>query len=127
MSASGWCSSPRGRCCSSRRWPSPASPLAYTVGRIAGWFVEFLLVYLVLSYPTGRLRDRTDRLLVDAMTLALIVGFLPRIFLAEQFSVPSPFTSCISDCPSNALFLLDHEPAIVDGILRPLGPVLVRW
>ncbi len=102
-----------------------SSSVPYTIGRAAGWFVEVLLIYLVLAYPMGRLPARTDRLLVAAAGLAVVVGFLPRLVLAEQFPVPNPFTSCTSDCPANALFLLDREPAVVDGALRLLGPALV--
>ena len=40
--------------------------LLYSVGRIAGWFVELQLVYLTLSFPTGRLSGRIDRALVGS-------------------------------------------------------------
>jgi signal transduction histidine kinase len=46
--------------------------LLYTVGRAAGWGMEVLLVYLFLAFPTGRLRDRRDRLLVAAMGVAVL-------------------------------------------------------
>jgi len=100
-------------------------PVAYTAGRTAGWLVELLIVYVVLCFPSGRLRDRVDRRLAGAMAAAVAVLFLPQLFLAETFSVPSPFTSCVSDCPDNALFALDAEPAFVPGVMRPLGAVLV--
>src|SRR4051794_32228439 len=32
----------------------------YTVGRVAGWLFEVLLVYVILSFPTGRLLGRVD-------------------------------------------------------------------
>jgi signal transduction histidine kinase len=99
--------------------------LLYTVGRTAGWLVEVLLVYLILCFPTGKLRERTDRLLVGAMAAVVAAFFLPRLVLAKDFEVPSPFTSCTSDCPANGLFALDSEPALVDAILRPAGVVLV--
>ena len=99
--------------------------LLYTVGRTAGWLVEVLLVYLILCFPTGKLRERTDRLLVGAMAAVVAAFFLPRLVLAKDFEVPSPFTSCTRDCPANGLFALDSEPALVDAILRPVGVVLV--
>jgi signal transduction histidine kinase len=97
----------------------------YTAGRTAGWLVEVLLVYLILSFPTGRLSGRTDRMLVGAMAAAVATMYLPRLLLAADFEVPSPYTSCVRDCPPNALFALDHEPAFVDGIMRPLGVAAV--
>ena len=97
----------------------------YTVGRLAGWLVEVLLVYLFLSFPTGRLADRADRFVALAMTAVLLVMFMPRLFLAERFEVPSPYTSCLSECPANAFFAVDSEPALVDAFLRPFGVALV--
>jgi signal transduction histidine kinase len=97
----------------------------YTVGRVAGWLVAVLVVYVVLSFPDGRLRERADRELVAAMGIALVVFFLPRLLLARDFDVPSPFTSCVHDCPANSLFALDREPGFVDAVMRPLGAATV--
>lgn len=99
--------------------------MAYTVGRIAGWTVEFLMVYLVLSFPSGRLTEHVDRLLAGAMGAVVVVFFGLQLFIAEDFRVPSPYTSCIDDCPPNALFVLTSEPAFVESIMRPLAAVLV--
>ena len=41
--------------------------VAYTAGRLAGWLMEGLLVYLILSFPTGWLTDRRDRTIARAM------------------------------------------------------------
>ena len=99
--------------------------LVYTLGRIAGWLIEVLLVYLVLAFPDGRLPARVDRRLVGAMGLVVLVLFVPRLALAEDFTVPSPVTSCVDHCPGNAFLLVDSEPAFVEGIMRPLGAILV--
>lgn len=99
--------------------------LLYTFGRIAGWLVEVLVVYAILSFPTGRLPGHKDRVLVGAMGLVVLTLFLPRLALMDDFEVPSPYTSCTHDCPSNALFLLADEPAFADGVLRPAGALLV--
>ena len=41
-----------------------SSPEIHAIGRISGWFVEPLLIYLILAFPSGRLTDRLDRRLV---------------------------------------------------------------
>jgi signal transduction histidine kinase len=97
----------------------------YTIGRAAGWVTEVLLVYLTLAFPTGRLPSRTDRLLVAAMAAVVLVTYMPRLFVAREFEVPSPFTSCVRDCPANAFFVLGQEPAFVDDVMRPAGVILV--
>jgi signal transduction histidine kinase len=99
--------------------------LAYTVGRGAGWGVEILLVYLILSYPTGRLPGSVDRALVGAAGLIVLVLFVPRLLIAQHFELPSPYTSCTQDCPANAFFLLDHQPGFVNGVVRPAGALLM--
>jgi signal transduction histidine kinase len=99
--------------------------LVYTIGRVAGWGMEVLLVVLFLAFPAGRVRHRSDRLLVAAMGVVVLTLFAPRLLLAERFELPSPYTSCIRDCPANALLLLDGEPAAVDAALQPLGVVAV--
>ena len=99
--------------------------LAYTVGRTAGWVVEVLVVYLVLSFPSGRLAERIDRQLAGAMAAVVAVFYGLQLVVADDFSVPSTYTSCIDDCPANALFMLEHQPAFVDAVMRPLGAVLV--
>jgi signal transduction histidine kinase len=99
--------------------------LVYTVGRVAGWFFEVLLVYVILSFPTGHVLGRVDRALVWAMAVVVAVLYLPRVVLAEHFELPSPFTSCMESCPANALFLFDREPAFVDTVLRPVGSGLL--
>ena len=101
------------------------APAAYTVGRAAGWLVELLVVYLVLCFPSGRLEARVDRLLFGAMAIVVGVFYALQLVVAENFSVPTPYTSCVSDCPTNALFALEREPAFVDAVMRPLGAVLV--
>jgi signal transduction histidine kinase len=99
--------------------------LAYTIGRTAGWLVELLVVYLALCFPAGRLPDRIDRQLSRAMAAVVAVFYVPQLVVAETFSVPSPYTSCLRDCPPNALFELGSQPAFVQSIMRPLGAVLV--
>ena len=73
--------------------------LAYTVGRAAGWVVELLVVYLVLSFPSGRLADRVDRVLAGAMAAVVAVFYGLQLVVADHFSVPSPYTSCVRRLP----------------------------
>src|SRR4051794_21533246 len=100
-------------------------PTLYAIGRVAGWAVEVLIVYLILSFPSGRLPARADRVLVWTMALTAVTTFVPRVFLATGFEVPSPYTTCVDNCPVNPFIVVDHQPAVVDAVLRPLGVVLV--
>jgi len=92
----------------------------YSIGRVAGWLVELELVYLALSFPTGRLPERIDRILVWAVAAAIAALYLPTALFADSYPVPAPYTSCEDACPGNAFFVLDSQPGFVDSVLRPL-------
>jgi signal transduction histidine kinase len=97
----------------------------YTAGRAAGWTIEVLFVYAALAFPHGRLEERADRLLVAAMALVVATLYLPQLFVAEGFQVPSPYTSCVEGCPANALFALGSEPESLVALLRSAGALAV--
>ena len=84
-------------------WPTPSA------GPPVGWSSS-CVVYLVLCFPSGRLADRVDRLLAGAMAAVVAVFYGLQLVVADDFSVPSPYTSCVRDCPANALFMLEREP-----------------
>jgi signal transduction histidine kinase len=97
----------------------------YSLGRLSGWVVEVLLVYLVLAFPSGRLPSRVDRVLVAAGAVMLVTLWLPAALVTDSYPLPSYTTSCAGDCPANAFFLLDDEPAFVDSVVQPLREVLL--
>jgi signal transduction histidine kinase len=97
--------------------------LLYSVGRIAGWVFEVVLVYALLSYPTGRLETRAARLVVVAWTLLLVVLYLPTIPLVDQYPLPTPFTSCTAACPGNSFFA-GSEPDFIATVVKPLREAL---
>jgi signal transduction histidine kinase len=80
----------------------------YTIGRLAGWGVEALLVLLVLSFPSGRLEARLDRVLAASMAGIVVFLLLTTGLASPTFPVPSPWTSCTEHCPANALSVSDH-------------------
>jgi signal transduction histidine kinase len=102
-----------------------SDPQVYSVGRAAGWVSAVVVVYVALSFPSGRLPQHADRALVAAASMAALLLYAPRLLLSQSFDVPSPYTSCVHDCPPNAFFALEHQPAFVDAVLRPLGAATV--
>src|SRR3954447_22494673 len=53
------------------------SQLLYSVARISAWPIEVMTIYLVLSFPSGRLSDSRDRWIVIAGGLLVLVAYLP--------------------------------------------------
>jgi signal transduction histidine kinase len=97
----------------------------YSVGRAAGWAVELLVVALLLAFPDGRLRDRRDQVLAATMAATVALFYLPTLLLSDRFQVPSPYTSCVHDCPANAFFVLGEQPGFVMPVFLGTGSVLV--
>jgi signal transduction histidine kinase len=98
--------------------------LLYSVGRVAGWLVEPGLVYLILAFPSGRLRDTIDRTLVAAIVAVAGALYLPSALLVESYPTPAPWTTCEGQCPGNAFLVSGSEPGFVESIVRPLRELL---
>jgi signal transduction histidine kinase len=96
----------------------------YSVGRVSTWIVEAGLIYLILSFPSGRLTAPIDRALMWCVAAVVGVLFVPTMFITEAFPTPSQVSTC-SDCPENAFLLVGSEPAFVDGLVVPLREFLV--
>src|SRR4051794_9748110 len=100
-------------------------PLAYSVGRVAVWVAEGLLVYLLLAFPSGRLTTAIERRTAGAMAAVIGVLFVPTALLVDHYPEPSEGSSCTLPCPANALDLAPGQPAFVDDLVRPLRETLV--
>ncbi|HEU4974900.1 MAG TPA: histidine kinase [Baekduia sp.] len=96
-------------------------PALYSLGRTAGWILEALLVVVLLAFPTGRLATRVDRRLAAAIVAVVGTFFLPTLLLSEHFRLPSPYTSCSSGCPANALPFAEAHDAAAHTMLAAGG------
>jgi signal transduction histidine kinase len=113
-----------GFCCFATTLAEASDPVLYSVGRIFGWVVEPLLLYLVLAFPTGRLRGRADTALVWAGVVLVVTLYLPTALLVDRFPEPVQWSLCHGGCPGNAFMVAGAEPAIVEDFVRPLREVL---
>jgi PAS domain S-box-containing protein len=95
----------------------------YSIGRVAAWLVEPMLMYLVLAFPSGRLTTRLDRALFGAGLVLLVVLYLPTVLLVDHFVLPSPWTTCESGCPSNAFQVGGSEPAVIANVVYPVRDI----
>jgi signal transduction histidine kinase len=98
-------------------------PIAYTIGHVSQWCVNLAIAYLLLSFPAGRLADRSARDLFAAGGCLLGVLFLPTA-LVGQFPHPSLWSDCASTCSSNAFSLTHSTPAVIAHVVVPLRDVL---
>jgi signal transduction histidine kinase len=96
----------------------------YSVGRTLVWAVEPGLVYLLLAYPSGRLRTTGDRRVVWAIVAVAGLMYIPTALLVDHFPEPSPWGTCGTACPPNALAVTASAPAFVEDLVRPLREAL---
>jgi len=97
----------------------------YTVGRVSGWTVEVGLIYLVLAFPSGRLKDPIDRRLFGAIVAIVGLLYMPTLLIDQSFPQPSPWSSCVPpDCPGNAFMVVGSEPGILDAAIVPVRELL---
>ncbi len=99
-------------------------PTLYSAGRIAVWVVEIAVVYLLLSFPSGRLTSSPARVAMAAAVLLVGLLYLPTALVVQHYPEPAPWSTCGIDCPPNAFAIGDTTPAFVADFVRPLREVL---
>jgi signal transduction histidine kinase len=98
-----------------------SNAVAYSLGRVLCWCSDFMVLGLLLAFPSGRLRTRRERQLVIAAALVLVLGYLPTVLIASDYPLPSPYTSCVSGCPGNAFNIVSW--GFAGQVLQPLREV----
>jgi signal transduction histidine kinase len=96
------------------------SSVVFTVGKSLESVYLLGFVYLVLSFPSGRLRSRLDRGLIATAVVLVTVVELVWLLFADSHS------QLCSDCPPNA-FEITRNDRLAEGILqgqRAVGVVL---
>jgi signal transduction histidine kinase len=92
-------------------------PLLYSVGRVSFWIVQPLLIYLFLSYPSGRLPGRPERVVVAVTVAAVLVLYLPTAALVHDYPLLPAY--CSDACPINIFEVVRTEPDFVESFVVP--------
>jgi signal transduction histidine kinase len=97
--------------------------VAYSIGRVSAWLIFPVLIYLMLAFPNGRPAPGVDRTLLAAATLLIAMVFGSAFFM-EDYPMQTPLATCETDCPANALLVLDAEPTLMHDIVAPVRELL---
>ena len=79
-------------------------PGLYSLGRIAAWPEEALLIYLFLAYPVARPGTRAAWTVAGAAIASVLVLYLPTALLVGHYPTPSPYSVCGTDGPAKEGF-----------------------
>jgi signal transduction histidine kinase len=99
--------------------------VVYSVGRVGAWLAELAVVYVILAFPTGRLGDRIDRVLVAVVAADVFLLYLPTALLVDSYPLPTLYTACTQGCPGNAFDVVGQQPAFVEDFIYPLRELVL--
>jgi signal transduction histidine kinase len=98
--------------------------LPYSIGRVSAWLIFPILIYLILAYPQNRIGGSTDRRLFSASVAVIALLYVGSVPFVAGFPAGTPWAGCTADCPQNAFFVLDAQPAFVEQVLIPFRELL---
>jgi signal transduction histidine kinase len=98
--------------------------LPYSIGRVSAWLIFPLLIYLMLTYPRGRLAPGFDRALYGSTTALVALLYIGSALFVEAYPTHTPWAACQDDCPANAFLVLHSEPAFMADVVQPLRELL---
>jgi signal transduction histidine kinase len=90
-------------------------PYLFTLAHSLQPAVETILIWIILAFPSGRLLQRSERIVMAASVLALAALWLPFVMLTPTFPNLSPIDICQPTCPRNVLQVAD-QPALAAGL-----------
>ena len=100
------------------------APLAYTLGMVAWVVMVLYFMYMYLCVPRGWIESQFDRrfLLAFVLSTAVVWGLI----LAVSPTVPSgsDFTNCGTNCPHNALQIVNGNTQLSTALLTASDIVL---
>src|SRR3954468_3133518 len=94
------------------------NPTAYGIGRMWAWGLLPWVIYLLLSFPLGRLSTTMELLVVGSGVFLVAIAYWPTALLFTEFPSPSPWSDCTNDCPRNPFAIADYSGAGTISKLR---------
>src|SRR5215211_7445649 len=89
----------------------------HTIGRLSTWLTFPCVVYLILAFPHGRIDKGLDRALFFGVVAVMLFLFFGTAPLVQAFPTKTLWSTCTTDCPANALFVLDQQPAFLTDVI----------
>src|SRR4051794_13654926 len=93
-----------------------ATPGLDVLGQVAWAAVLVVAVYILLSFPEGRLPDQVARGVVAMTALASVLVWGALLATAERLPEFMPASQCDDGCPRNPVRILGHSATVGDAL-----------
>jgi signal transduction histidine kinase len=80
-------------------------PLLFTVGMLLGGLGPTVFAFLLLAYPSGRLRSDGERRLLIGVGVPMLILWTLLVLTSAHPPLRTPLLDCGSHCPRNVLFV----------------------
>jgi len=97
-----------------------SASIPYSVGRVVAWTIPPILIYLMLTFPDGRLRTPIGRGLFGVCIGIVTSLYLGSALFIDAYPAQTPWASCVENCPENAFQLVVPEPGAMEAIVQPV-------
>ncbi len=89
----------------------------HTIGRLATWLTFPCVVYLLLAFPRGRIEPGLDRVVFIGVVGVMVFMYFGTAPFVQAFPPKTLWSTCTTDCPANALFVVDQQPAALTQVI----------
>ena len=96
---------------------SSSEPALFATGILWESVIYTLTLALILSFPSGRLEGRVERVILAVGATASVGAYLTLVLFSPQIASQSSISACAAACPENGL-LVAAEPALVVDVVR---------
>lgn len=87
---------------------SSSNPTLFALARLVRVAAEWMIVWVMLAFPSGRLAERIDRWLLGGLLTCVLLLWLPAILFTPELPIGGPLLTCDGKCPRNVLFVSDQ-------------------
>src|SRR6478735_4436010 len=94
-----------------------SASVPFTIGRLTTWLISPCVVWLLLAFPHGQMRQGLDRAILVGFVAVWLFLFFGTAPFVQAFPPKTLWSTCSTDCPQNALFVLDSQPAILTQVI----------
>ena len=96
---------------------SSSEPVLFAFGILWEGVIYTLTFALILSFPSGRLEGRVERVILAVGAVSSLGVYVTLVLFSPQITSQSSIASCTAACPENGL-LVTAEPSLVLEIVR---------